>query len=400
MVNPRIIAKVKVKDTDESTGIRGRTLNVQVRNGQSFDTPSKPVVIKDFKAKARNPHYRGKLPGDLAVLPEYIEGRIFEEYLHENGRVNKIHRDLSQYSDSSSFMVNVPSLQMKPINPGKSIAMVTLKMQLDVPTLSGICMPLLEASAADYGKALEYWIKMSDECGKMCVPQISVSEDVPTFEAKLDNITELSKTGAVSMVDVVYGDPRKFRHQYGMLWEKRNELEAIVHCSKAPAKGDRVCDYMNTHPVYDMLLYGIDSMSAPRSPPRPFFPKKDCTEVADIEKYEWADQGTASMILGNHWESVDGGHLTCSCPICRGRSQSEIVETYSRKTDGCIDQSAMKDVSLIHDHLSFTEELGPIRKRIKGHDMAGYRKGKIDARNKFISSASFGDIRQFPKRRS
>ena len=66
--------------------------------------------------------------------------------------------------------------------------MATLKKQLEIPTLSAICLPLLDTDYEGFVQSFNAWKEQAERYGKGIVPQISMNEDINLFRKKLDFI--------------------------------------------------------------------------------------------------------------------------------------------------------------------------------------------------------------------
>lgn len=400
MVSPKVISEVKVIDVDNSLeGGGGRTLSIKVRGGKNFMTPSRPLTSHDLRAKSRNPHYRGVLPGEMAVLPIYLQGQVFDKYSMTNGTMNDTYEKISLLSDNSSFIVNVPTLQMKPLDPEKSVSMLTLYRQSIIPTLSAVNMPFMTGGYKTFSKNLPAWINKAEDHGKKCVPQIRMDEEINTFKKKLNLMVELSKTGEINMVDFIYANPANYSQQYGALWECRASLEAIAHCSAIPGKGTSIReDYATSLTRHDLSLFGFDTSSCRVGYASGGFfgTLPDGTGgVEDIQPYRWSYTNMAIELAGNRWEAADSDHAFCNCALCRNREQAEIVDINTRLVDGTVNPLGMLGASRIHDVLTSVREMEARRKVIRGQETKEYEESTSEERSNFLDSIRFGSIREY-----
>ncbi len=395
----RTISDVKIEYTDPNTDeFSPRTLRVQTRHGSSFMTPTKTISHKELFSKSNTPELRGVLPGDLAVFPLYVKGDVFSKYCKCNGELNKIYENMIPYSKSTSFIYNVPSFQMEKIDPKDPASMSTLLKQINIPTLSAVCMPVLNTDLEGFKRNLKGWSECAEEHDKDCVPQISMDESLPIFEQKLELVKNLSKTGEIKMVDFVYKDLGQNTHQYSTLWSQRMEINAILHCSSVPRNLGEICNYMKSIGRYDLTMLGFDSISIERGQPR-FMPSpRKPIGLKDIKYYKWSNVGIEANINGNYWESMDHDHAFCNCPICRGKVQKEILEKYAYNIEKDImDDRFMDRVSILHDHYSSSVEMNSIRDAIRNGETSDYKSHVIDDRKRFQGTVKFGEIRKYPK---
>ena len=379
-----------------SDRIGPRTLKVQTRHGESFTTPTKPITHKELRSRADVPHLKGVTPGDISILPMYIMKDVFKEYRRCNGTVNEIYEKISMLSESVSFMYNLPTLQIDPIKPDSPEAIVTLIKQVGIPTLSGVCMPLLETDYEGFRRTLSRWSTMAEDHGKDCIPQIAMDDPLPVFEKKLKLIEELSKTGQIKMVDFVYRDMSENPLQYGTLLSMRSKIEAIMHCSAVPSLGNKLCKYMNGSSRYDFTMFGFDTTSTERGHPS-YFPSKIETGGKElISSYKWSNVNIETNINGNYWEAMRHEHLFCNCPVCKGLSQDEIIGRFAYNVEGDIDPQSMRTVSVLHDHYASSKEMSVIRRAVNQREIKEYSEGVENNRSDFQKTVKIGAVRKFP----
>ena len=395
-MTPVRIADVEVKDSDSNELFGCRTVKVQVHGSKSFTTPSKPITHRELLNKAETPEYRGVLPGQVVVIPEYIKGSIFEEYRNCNGRLKKIYGEVSLYSESSSFLINVPNLLTERINPRAPEAMATLKKQLEIPTLSAICLPLLDTDYEGFIQSFNAWKEQAERYGKGIVPQISMNEDINLFRKKLDFIKNKCDSGELFMIDFIYANPSDFTLQYSELWSRNKELNAILNLTNVPNSLYGINGYMKSIPRYDLLMYGFDMITPMRGRPTRYPNGKGPFDMLDVQKYSWSNYGIEANIDGRYWEAMDHDHTVCDCPICRKKTQTQIMDRYAYNVEGEItDSSFMKRISILHDHLSSTAELRNLSNAIKDQELSEYCDGIQTKRKDFETSVKIGNVREY-----
>ncbi len=394
-MTPVRIADVEVKDFDTNELFGCRTVKVNVHGSKSFTTPSKPITHRELTNKSKTPEYRGILPGQIVVIPEYIRGGIFEEYRNCNGRLKKIYSDVSLYSESSSFLINIPNLLTEKINPKAPEAMATLMKQLEIPTLSAVCLPLLDTDYDGFVTSFNAWKEQAERYGKGIVPQISMDEDINLFRKKLDFVKNKCDSGDLFIVDFVYANPSDYTLQYSELWSRNKELNAILNLTDVPSSLNEINSYMKSVPRYDLLMYGFDMITPRRGRPSRYPNDKGPFDLLDIQKYSWSNLGIEADIEGKYWEAMDHDHVMCNCPICKKKTQEQIMEKYAYNVEGEItDSSFMKRISILHDHLSSETELRNLSNAIKKQELSEYC-GDIQTKRKdFETSVRIGNIRE------
>ena len=395
-MTPVRIADVEVKDFDTNELFGCRTVKVQAHGSNSFTTPSKPITHRELSGKAGTPEYRGVLPGQIAVIPEYIRASIFEEYRNCNGRLKKIYDEISLYSESSSFLINVPNLLTERINPRAPEAMATLRKQLEIPTLSAVCLPLLDTDYEGFVLSFNAWKEQAERYGKGIVPQISMDEDINMFRKKLDFIKNKCDSGEVFMIDFIYANPSDYILQYSELWSRNKELNAILNLTNVPNSLNGINGYMKSIPRYDLMMYGFDMITPTRGRPARYPNGKGPFDMLDIQRYTWSNSDIEANIDGRYWEAMDRDHTVCNCPICRKRTQDQIMERYAYNVEGEItDSSFMNRIARLHDHLSSTAELRNLSNAIKGQELSEYCDGVRTKRKEFETSVRIGDVREY-----
>ena len=393
----RTISSVRIAEPNDNKDKLGpRILKVETRHGASFETPTKPITNRELFSRSNAPQIRGIMPGDMAIVPQYVLGKIFEKYQECNGTVNKIYDKVSQYSESVSFLYNVPTLQIEPIMPDKPIAVLTLARQADISSLSGVCMPLLDTDYEGFRRTLSQWSNYAEDHDKDCIPQIAMDEPLPLFRKKLALIEELSKAGEIKMVDFVYRDYNKYSLQFAEVWAKRSNIEAIMHCSAIPKDSGSLCNYMSKSSRYDLTILGFDTTSVKRNHPGYFPDTITPGGKEQITGYSWSNVLTETNINGNYWEVMEHESLYCDCPVCRRKSQDEIIERFAYNTEGDVEASSMNTISVLHDHYSSSKEMKAIRKAVLKGEIKDHADSVNDNRSRFQKEVKIGNIRNYP----
>jgi len=387
-----ILRSVTVKNTDDSiAGLGGRVLGVRVSSSVSFETPIRPITSEEITSKSYL-GYRGELQGQMAALPLYMGGQIFERFMKNNGTVKRIRDDLISHASSTFYLINYPILQMPPVAAGEKAEKIAYELQCYAPMLDYVTMPPLECNADIFEKRILNWCESADsiEDGRGCVPQLSFTEEPELFESKLKKIANLSKTGCINVVNIQYASPLTHPHQYAALWSMRDDLQALINCSAVPPKENELVPGMSYDMETQLLRYGIDSISRKKYPiPPKFIAKRNMepppSDLDNIDSFDYAVHPASIRIDSNKWMSMP--HDTdCNCTVCRGRTRDELVDAFGYDDVGNISRSGLRYFSKMHDQQSDILELTSIRKYISSNNMRDYEERIKEEQSKYANA--------------
>ena len=374
-----ILDSVKVRSIDTSISSKGgRILDVKVNSSTSFLTPVRPVSTIELSSKSFL-GYRGEIRSPIAALPLNINGEAFEKFKKNNGMVKKLRQELESTSTNTAFSVNFPILQMPELSVTDiQYEKIAFDMQMNTRGLDYFSMPVYKCSPADYEmKVVDWCTSLVDELKIGCVPQLRMDEDPEHFEEKLKILASLTKSGLVNVINVRFSRPEDNLHQYTKLWECRDKLDAIINCSEVPKKGNDIVpgslfqDYET-----QIIQYGIDSISRRKERVSPkfivtrnFAPSP--TSLDEVDPFYVAVHRASATISSKTWQSSSHEEY-CTCPVCKGRAKSDIIEDYAYKDNGEIEPSGLRYYSVLHDQQSDALELEKVRKHISSEDMRTY----------------------------
>jgi hypothetical protein len=370
---------VKVSHIDTSMASKGaRSLRVRISSNVSFETPVRPISHTELTAKSFL-GYRGEIQAPISALPVNLNsGDRFERFLRNNGMVNETRRKLQSMSDSTHMCPSFSILQTPPLNPENKLPFkIAFDMQCSVEDMDYICIPVVESGENLFESIVTDWCESAeDNFDKGAVPQIRMDEDPALFSKKLNVLCELSKTGMVPVINVVYANPNKNSIQFAELWSRREDLNAIVNCSEVPAKGREFYTGVNADLEEYLIQHGVDSITRRKYSTSPIqiyarIMAEPPTDLEGVDDYTIAVHSAGIRISGNLWRSTEHP-LLCSCSVCRGDSRDKLVERFAYKDNGDIEQSGLSYYSKIHDHQSDQLELNDLRKYIRSSELKEY----------------------------
>jgi len=392
-----MIDSVKIKCVDRSIASKGaRTLDVRVSSSESFETPTRPISTMELTAKSFL-GYRGELTAPLSALPvDLSTGSKFQRFLKKNGTVNDTRRKLQSMSDSTYMCPSFPILQMPILKPPLTTEdelpfKIAFDMQCSVEDMDYICIPAVGPGASGFEKTVVDWCESAEDgCGKGAVPQIRLDEDPEIFSKKIGILCDLSKTGLVTIVNVIYANPDRNSLQLAELWSRREDMNAIVNCSEVPPKGNEFRKGVSMDLEEYLIQHGIDSITRKKGfISFKYMYKRNMeeppTDLDGADDYNMAVHSASVRISKNLWESTEHP-LFCGCSVCRGDTREKLIDRFAYKDNGAIERSGMNYFSKIHDHQSDQSELSGMRRFIRSGEMAEYEEQLETKRKELLDS--------------
>ncbi|MCL2510199.1 MAG: hypothetical protein FWF07_03875 [Methanomassiliicoccaceae archaeon] len=388
-----MIDSVKIKHLDRSIASKGaRTLEVRVSSSVSFETPTRPISTTELTAKSFL-GYRGELMAPLSALPVDLKtGSKFQKFLKNNGTVNDTRRKLQSMSDSTFMCPSFPILQMPTLNVSDDLPLkIAFDMQCSVEDMDYVCIPAVGPEAESYERIIIDWCESAeDSYGKGAVPQIRMDENPEAFSKKLGILCELSKTGLVMILNVIYANPDRNSVQFAELWRQRENMNAIVNCSEVPSKGKEFRKGVNIDLEEYLIQHGIDSITRKKhSVDSKYIFKRNMEDppkgLDGIDRYDVAVHSASVRMSGDLWGSTKHPPL-CGCSVCRGDNRERLIERFAYKDNRDLERSGMRYFSMIHDHQSDQSELGVMRSFIRSGEMVEYEKQLELKRNELLDS--------------
>ncbi|AIZ56890.1 hypothetical protein Mpt1_c10180 [Candidatus Methanoplasma termitum] len=387
-----MIESVKVGYVDSSMASKGaRTLSVKVSSSRSFETPTRPISTTELTAKSFL-GYRGEISSPIAALPVDLKtGGKYQKFLKNNGVVNDTRRKLQSMSDSTFMCPSFPILQLPALKlDDKRPFKIAFDMQCSVEDMDYINIPPIDSGHRAFERMIVDWCQSAeDNYDKGAVPQLRMDEAPVIFSKKLDVLCDLSRSGMITIVNMIYANPYTNSLQYAELWGRRNDMCAIVNCSEVPAKGDH--EYMTgvNSDLEDYLIqHGMDSITRKKHSVSPKFMymrnmEEPPADLDGIDEFDVAVHHASIRVSKDLWKATSHP-LMCDCSVCRGNTRDEIVDRFAYKDDGQIERSWLRYYSNMHDHQSDQSELERMRSYIRTDEMSEYEKQVETDRNDLL----------------
>lgn len=380
------IYSVKIGEIDTSLGSSGgRVVNVRTSSSHSFRTPARPICSEEITSK-NYLGYRGEISAPFGVLPLNINGERLQKFGMNNGTVKELGRTLQSLSDSTWLMPSFPVIQTdKALSCERDkLHKVAFEMQTEISGLDYICMPLVDGNITEFEAAVKDWSESAERQGFGCVVQLDMKSDTENLGRRLDVLAAMSETGAISIINLIYADPKNNPTQYAEVWSRRESLNAIINCSEVPrglGKGEIMSEIQTK-----LISYGIDSISRKKnvlaqdavkflmSQP----PPKD---IGEIQNYNMAVHSASVKVGRDAYVKIEHDYC-CGCSICRRKSIKELTESFAYKDNGEIEKRGMVYFSRIHDHQSDQAEMDRARSFILSHEMNSYEASQNEEKEK------------------
>lgn len=387
-----MIDSVKIRYVDKSVASKGaRTLDVRVSSSESFETPTRPISTIELTAKSFL-GYRGELTAHISALPlDLKDGGKYQKFLRNNGTVNEARRKLQSMSDSTYMCPSFPILQLPSLCASDEHPLkIAFDMQCSVEDMDYICIPVIGPGSDGFERIVVDWCESAEDNVKGAVPQIRMDEDPKTFSEKLDILCDLSKTGLITIVNVIYADPDKNSLQFAELWSRREDMSAIVNCSEVPREGSVFRKGVNMDREEYLIQHGVDSITRKKHFVSPnYIYMRNMAEPPEdfdgVDNYDVAVHSASVRISGSLWRETEHPPF-CGCSVCRGDTREKLIERFAYKDDGAIERSGMSYYSKLHDHQSDQSELSGMRKFIRSSEMNEYEKLLEQKRKELLDS--------------
>jgi len=373
-----MIESVKVVAVDTSyAGSGGRLLKIKPNGKSSFETPTRPISVPEFKAKEFL-GFRGVIEGHLGAEQIDMNADVFARFLKQNGTVKYVRRKITKFADISCCFENFPILDVPQITPDQKTALkLLLEMQLRIPTLNNVSVPLVQTgNEAQFEKIIRDWGKDAEQYGKGVVPQLSMKEDLDAFKKKLVTLSEMADSNEVQVVNLCYANPDSYPHQFVTLWENR-EAKLVFNCSGVPSGGKPVADGLYESRSIELQRYGIDMFTRKTRTPDPKYVfmlmhQAPPTSIDQIQDFVWPYHPGGAILEKDLWLSLPPKNVECRCKVCKGLTPNDIRDAYSYDVDGKIIGPGMEKASKLHDVISGQVEYSEVRKRISSNEMSDY----------------------------
>ena len=365
-------------DPGESSlsGKGGRVVSVRVSSSVSFDTPVRPLSVAETTAKDYL-GYRGILESPIAIMPIDLQSNDgYTKFLRHNGFIHDNQKVIQSFTDRNHGKPCAPLLQLPPLDFNDRVPFkIAFDLQKDVDGLTFMCMPEVDIEYSDYERAVRDWCSSCEDYGRGGIVQLSLSDDPEVFKRRLSILSELSQTGEVQMINIRYS-PRS-TIQLSELWNKKGEINALINCSEVPTTiQQKVVEGIERDIEYDLLSHGFDSITRKKRKVSPKFMASrnfadPPTTMDKIDKFKVATHQAAVMIGGDVWRLMEHSP-ECKCSVCKGNSNTSLIDRFAYKDNGDIDPSGMRYFARLHDHQSDNNELGVLRKYIRECDTPDY----------------------------
>lgn len=359
---PRITG-IRIEDVDTSMSSRGgRVLTVKV-GSHSFQTPTRPFSVMEIGAKSFL-GYRGTIQSDVAMLPVDFLGKRKEYFLKNNGVLHKTEQKLQSHVDSSISVPSIPVIQMDPLPVGdRGSLKIAYEMQKAIDGLLVLSMPEVSAGKEEFERCLKDWCDSAEDDGFGVAVHLSLKDDIDIFADKLDVVSEYSRTGCITAVNMRYVSPDGCRQQMARLWEKREALESIVNCSGMTGSGPEVARGLRDDLESSILQSGFDMITRKKTTPsQKYIAYLQMNRQFDsIDDFRIQRHDASASIAGDCWLSMTHP-LECKCSVCRGDGPDRLRDRFNYLDNGEVSKSGMRYFSILHDHQSDIDELGVFRK--------------------------------------
>jgi hypothetical protein len=375
------IGEIKIKDIDTSLATKGgRVLEVKC-GSHSFLTPTRPFSAAEINAKSYL-GYRGEIKSDIAAIALDFSGKRKELFFKNNGALNRSEKLLQSYSDASYSLPSMPLFQIDPFKAEeKSHFKLAFEVERSIEGVDILSMPGVIGTAFEFEKLVKNWCESSESDGFGSAVQLSLTEPVDSFSEKLDVLADYSQSGLFQILNVQYAPPSKVRQQLAVLWDKREEMNAIVNCVGVMGPRSESVPGIARDEEIILLQNGFDMITKKKHSVSQSFVKylavqPKATSIDDVDDYKVARHSASATIRGKLWNTMKHPP-ECRCSVCKGQTRGELIERFGYLDNGDISKSGLRYYSLLHDHQSDMQELDVFRKYVMTEGTEEYNR-RID----------------------
>jgi len=341
----------------------GRALVVRTDRGD-LRTPQRALTSSELQYKAKLPS-EPPIDNQLSEVVSFFTQDQWDGLLRRNGPFASRIRTLEFYADKMGYTLRrmFPKLPTSAV-VGKDAMKCLLELQR-MSSLDFMMLPSLPPKERAFTRLATAFSEEVISEHREPIVYIDMGLEPSVFSSRYDELMDLSKTGLVSTVGLLYRPVKDASANYLHLWRNR-EAKVMLQMSDVPR------GFSTTSTMHLLQKWGIDCFSvrlnafrggAKGGPGRPKAPY----DVAHVMRL---DHEPLVFRPFSTW-SQRGTGLGCACPVCRGLTAPEFVERYSgpgESYDGEIFMAATR----LHEYLKSSEEFKAGRAFIRDGELAEY----------------------------
>ena len=216
-----------------------------------------------------------------------------------------------------------------------------------------------------------------------------MSENEKTFEEKLSVLTELSKSGIVSIVNLKYANPEQYLINFATLWDFARETNVLFNCYNVPSKGKpTISNDVWEEPILGLQRYGVDTITPIKYTPtrEQVLRLQNQEPPSTIEEinFDWSYHPADAVLSKIHWIKLPSNSVECRCKLCKKRTQDDLIQKFAYNDLGELMPLSMKYTSELHSAFSYGLQFDRIRSHIKSNEMENYHQEVADYRNSHL----------------
>jgi len=353
----------------------GRALVVQTNRG-SFKTPQRALTSSEFQYKAKLP-FEPALNNEVSEIVGQFYGKNWDSFMNTNGSFDSRLRTLEFFSDKMTYTLRrfYPQLPAN-VNVDDSAIKQLRELQI-MSNLDFVSIPNLPPALRDFEQLSASFAEGVLSERKEPLVYLDMELEPPVFQARFRALLELSETGLIHSIGLVYRPIRKFILNYRFLWENR-EAEVFLQMSNVTREFTRKIGASTMHLLQK---WGIDSFSVRVGK---YFPPKngDKTEMPKSEALARAKRLDPEPLVFRGFHTWGGGDhpLNCACPICQDMTVDDFISSYDSNKEQYPGQT-FNAANRLHEYYRSSEEFKIAREYIRTGELTEYFQEK-DGLNK------------------
>lgn len=360
----------RVKPDGEIDQFGGRALRVQT-NRITIKTPQRVLTSSEFQYKANLP-FEPPLNNEISEIVCQFQGKKWDSFLNTNGSFDSRLRTLDFFSDKMAYTLRRFYPQLPTAVKVDDCAIKQLLELQRMSALDFISLPNIPQEIDNYDRTTSSFAEEVLSENREPLPYLDMALDIPVFRERFTKLLELSQTGLIHSIGLIYRPIRKFIVNYRLLWENR-EAEVFLQMSNVPREFSRT---IGTSAMHLLQKWGIDSFSVKigrfvpptNGEPEPLPRSKVIGHVKrfDPEPIQFRPFNT----WGNRHDP-----LNCNCPVCGDTSVGEFKEKYDSENEEYPGQ-VFNSANRLHEYYQSSQEFTVSREFIRKGELDEYFNGK------------------------
>lgn len=368
-----IIKKVSLEGDLDRFG--GRALVIKTNSG-NIKSPLRALTSSEIQYKAKLP-FEPPLDNDLSEIVGQFYGEKWNKFINTNGSFSSRLRKMEFFSDKMAYTIKkfYPQLAL-----GTNLNDADIKQLLELQRMSNldfISIPNLPASAPDFENIAASFAAEVLADKKEPLIYLDMGLDHLVFQERFSSLLELSESGLIHSIGLIYRPIQNYIQNYRILWDNRESM-IFLQMSQVP----REFGSTNASTMHLLQKWGIDSFSVKVSNYVP--PKKDAKPRSNnlklVKRFD-----PNPLIFRKFHEWLNHTEMpNCYCPICKNKSAEDFLSTYGHSQSEEYPGQTFNAANKLHEYYRSSDEFSVSREYIYSGELLEYFANKDGLRGSDI----------------